>query len=780
MSHAKKQQRIYYGHSIEGDADTSRWELLLDHIRRVSQLCGEFAKPFQAENWGRLAGLWHDLGKYTDAFQDYLLTSNGFEAHIEQVSRVDHATAGAQHAEKRFGRMGRILAYVIAGHHAGLANATGGRSSMAERLDKIVPACLDVPDEILNPDFQIIPPRFLTAESPANGGAREPELHGFQVAFFTRMLFSALVDADFLATEEFYDREKSKRRTSGVHPPFEAMRSTLHDALLQKQATATPGTVSTCRQRILAACLEAAKQPAGMFSLTVPTGGGKTLSSLAFALDHAIQHDKSRIVYAIPFTSIIEQTADVFRQVFEPLSNEIVLEHHSNFDPFKKRESSQSRSEDPDENESPRSRLAAENWDAPLVVTTNVQLFESLFAAKTSRCRKLHNLVNSVIILDEAQTLPVDRLRPCLAVLQELVLSYGCTVVLCTATQPAVNDREGFPIGLPQVREIIPDPVTLAEEMKRVRVEIIKKGTRWTNQDQVTDEELIERMQEHDSFLTIVNTRGHAAKLYRDLLSQGEGEGLYHLSTLMCGQHRSDTIAKIRQRLQAGKRCCVVSTQLIEAGVDVDFPVVFRALSGIDSIAQAAGRCNREGKLPTGTVIVFDPKSVKLQGYLGSTAQSASEIIPKFDDILSPGAVEEYFQLHYWKHRGTNHWDKTPDQGVMKCFPVPLTEFSADFRNAAEVFRLIEEQGQTVFVPYGCNGQRLIERLRKDGPDRGLLRQLQRYSVTLYDALFRVMTPDLEMVHGQYPVLTNQSAYDIKLGIRIDRPGYVEPAALIL
>jgi len=755
MGHSRMQPRIYYGHSVEGDTDTSRWELLFDHILRVSDFCKGFAKGFRAENWGRLAGLWHDLGKYSAPFQDYLLTANGFEAHLEQISRVDHATAGAQLAVRRYAELGTLLAYVIAGHHAGLADANGNRSSLAERLRKDIHPVTDVPDEISNASVELGIPLIQMNPAARKAG-------GFQLAFFTRMLFSCLVDADFLATEEFCDPEKSKVRVSGLRAVLPEMHRALHSVLESKQATAKPGNVTIRRQQVLDSCRLAASQPPGIFSLTVPTGGGKTLSSLAFALDHAIKHNKDRIIYSIPFTSIIEQTADVFRDVFQSLGNEVVLEHHSNLDP----------NLDPEnKRESRRSRLSTENWDAPLVVTTNVQLFESLFAAKTSRCRKLHNIVNSVIILDEAQTLPVDRLQPCLAVLEELVRNYGCTVVLCTATQPAIVQRDQFTIGLSNVTEIIPNPADLAVSMKRVEIEMI--GT-------VTDEELVERMLEQDSFLAIVNTRGHAAKLYREISAKRKRDGTYHLSTLMCGQHRSDTIAEIRRRLENKQRCCVISTQLIEAGVDVDFPVVFRAMAGIDSIAQAAGRCNREGRMKTGKVFVFDPKEVKLQGYLNSVAQSAKEIVPDFEDLLSPAAVQKYFELHYWKHRGENNWDKTNDQGVMRCFPLPVRGFEFDFRTASERFRFIEEQGETVFVPYGIQGQKLIERLRTEGPDRHLLRRLQRYSVTLYDQIFRAMSPDIELIHGQYAALGNLSAYDEHLGVRIDRPGYFEPSALIL
>ncbi len=569
MRGASDQGRRFFAHSVAGAPDTGAWELLCIHLAEVSRLAASFAATFAAENWGLLAGLWHDIGKYAERFQDYLLTANGLEAHIEQKSRVDHSTAGAQHAAKSIPVWGRLLAYVIAGHHAGLADATGSAASLADRLVKPIDDYSAAPREKLETDLQLGRPR-LNFES-------DRDVAGFQLAFFTRMLFSCLVDADFLATEQFMSPQRAAARPTDAHS-FAAMQSALNQELrrLSDQPTdPSRDVVARCRQQVLAACREAAAAAPGLFSLTVPTGGGKTLSSLAFAIDHALQHGKRRLVYAIPFTSIIEQTARDFRGVFEALGDDIVIEHHSNLDP-----------EDP-ERQSFHSRLAAENWDAPLVVTTNVQLFESLFAANTSRCRKLHNLVNSVIILDEAQTLPVDRLRPCLAVLEELVRNYGCTVVLCTATQPAVG-REDLAIGLANVREIIPNREQLYVDMKRVTVRQL---------GQLADDELIARLAEHDQFLTIVNTRGHAAKLYQGFAErEGDHDGTYHLSTLMCGEHRADVIKAIRQRLEHQQPCRVISTQLIEAGVDLDFPVVYRAMTGIDSIAQAAGRCNREGR----------------------------------------------------------------------------------------------------------------------------------------------------------------------------------------
>ncbi|TWT47063.1 helicase Cas3 [Thalassoglobus neptunius] len=748
MARAYKDRPLYFAHSIEGSADTFQWERLEVHLREVAELASVYASSFNAAEWGEMAGLLHDVGKYSLKFQDYLLTANGIEAHIEQRSKVDHATAGAQLACQTIPNLGRLLAYVIAGHHAGLADASGESSSLDERLKKDVEPYQHAPSEFLQPDISLSNPELEFDQS-------DREMVGFQLAFFTRMIFSCLVDADFLCTERFMSPERAEQRPQ-PRLTFEEMSCTLRTFLENKSATSTEGTVMQCRQGVLAACREAALLPPGLFSLTVPTGGGKTLSSLSFAIEHLLKHGKTRVIYAIPFTSIIEQTATVFREVFDALGDDIVLEHHSNLD--------QQREEDH------RSRLAAENWDAPLVVTTNVQFFESLFANRTSRCRKLHNIVNSVIILDEAQTLPVDRLRPCLQVLNELTRNYGCTIVLCTATQPAIEKGDDFTIGLESVTEIIPDRRSLYRQMKRVDVK---------NLGNLTDAELIEHLSEHESFLTIVNTRGHAAKLYRELVEQrGQHEGLYHLSTLMCGEHRADVITDIRQRLKDRRPCRVISTQLIEAGVDVDFPVVYRAMTGIDSIAQAAGRCNREGRLDSANVYVFEPTDVRLIGYLGAVAQTAQEVIPDFPDLLAPEAIEKYFDLHYYKQSGENDWDKTKDQGVMNCFPFAEGKMLFNFRSAAERFQLIDDNGVSLFVPYESKGQKLIEALRENGPNRFLLRRLQRYSVNLFENLFQSMKSDIELFHD-FPVLTNPSAYDKQLGVRIDRPGHIEAGDLI-
>ncbi|MEK6677597.1 MAG: CRISPR-associated helicase Cas3', partial [Planctomycetota bacterium] len=558
-------------------------------MRDVGRRAAEFAAAFASPEWGRVVGMWHDLGKYSAEFQAYLRSANGFETQLESLSgRVDHSTAGAQHAATRFpGTIGRLLAYCIAGHHGGLpdnVDEQGGRSGLTDRLKKpIADFCHAAPAILLN---QPRPPVPALRWSLTDGEK------AFQAAIYCRMLFSCLVDADYLATEAFMRPDRGDERNRLMPTPVELLSHL--DVYLERFAANTP--VNRARANVLAQCRAKAELPPGFFSLTVPTGGGKTLSSLAFALTHAVEHGLRRVIYAIPFTSIIEQNASVFAEAFIDAGPHIVLEHHSNFDP------QDIRGEDPGfESQTPWYRLAAENWDAPIVVTTNVQLFESLYASKPSRCRKLHRIARSVIILDECQTLPVTLLAPTLRMLEELVRNYGCTVVLCSATQPAITERPDFRIGIKGVREIVDDPPRLFESLKRVEVERLGK---------LDDNAVVERLRLHEQALCVVNTRAHAAKLFTALRDvQKISDCVFHLSASMCAAHRTDVLDEIRGRLNPHdpKPCIVISTQLIEAGVDIDFPIVYRAMTGLDSIAQAAGRCNREGRLDSGVCIVFRP-----------------------------------------------------------------------------------------------------------------------------------------------------------------------------
>ncbi|OGT01688.1 MAG: CRISPR-associated helicase/endonuclease Cas3, partial [Gallionellales bacterium RBG_16_57_15] len=592
--------------------------LLEKHLRDVAVMAANFAAVFESADWAGLAGLWHDLGKYSTEFQQYIRSVSGYDAHIEAPGRVDHSTAGAIHAMRQFGAHGRILAYLIAGHHAGLPDwsmAGTGAKALSNRLDAAQDYLLDrIP-------AQAIPQEILTQAKPTNkprGGAEGLHL-------WLRMLFSCLIDADRLDTETFMD---------GARSAYGDLADLIADfdkymAALAASSGNTP--VNVIRADILHQCRDKAALAPGLFSLTVPTGGGKTLSGMAFALRHSVQHKKQRIIYVIPYTSIIEQTAGIFRDIF----GNNVIEHHANLDPDK---------------EDARSHLATENWDAPIIVTTNVQFFESLFAARTSRCRKLHNIVNSVVVLDEAQLLPPEFLQPIADVMNQLATHYGVTFVLSTATQPALGSFQPFGgkpfCGLDNVREIMDEPDALYQKLERVEVSIPKDLQTPRDWESVAAELI-----QHPSVLCIVSRRDDARELHRLMTTEEEGKDTLHLSALMCGEHRSKVIADIKARLQRNEPVRVISTQLVEAGVDVDFPVVYRALAGLDSIAQAAGRCNREGKLKDaegipikGQVVVFVPPKLPPSGLLRITYQIAVGLLSGYKgDLLSRELARKYF-----------------------------------------------------------------------------------------------------------------------------------------
>ena len=695
--------------------------LLADHLQAVAVLAADFSGAFESvdvtKRWAYLAGLWHDLGKYRSGFQRYLLQSDSQDAHIEGKvggREKTHSAAGALWAVEQLGNShGRVLAYLIAGHHAGLDDWDGGldaRLSSADSKTEFDEAyAANPPASILShgdfaPNLKQIP-----------GGSA-----GF--ALWIRMLFSCLVDADFLDTEAHFDVGKPARREG--FPTLNQMQLAFDEHMAAKASAvrATATTVNTLRADILRQCRDKAALPPGFFSLTVPTGGGKTLSSLAFGLQHAQAHGKRRVIYAIPYTSIIEQTADVFREVFKSLGDEVLIEHHSQADAAEK-------------DETARSRLACENWDGPLVVTTNVQLFESLFAAKTSRCRKLHNLVGSVIVLDEAQQLPPAFLQPILDVLNSLVKYYGVTVVLCTATQPALNTTNYFDAnqnlrGLENVQEIIDDPDALFQALERVKVELPPD---W---DTVTPwADVAAQLAAEDCVLAIVNTR----KAARELQGLMPSDTL-HLSALMCGAHRKAVITHIKARLKAKRDgqdhqpLRVVSTQLVEAGVDIDFPVVYRALAGLDSIAQAAGRCNREGRMAgKGRVVVFVPPELPPLGHLRKGAQACiSTLHGQQADPLAPALFATYFQQFY----STVDLDSKRIVSMLKVEPKTL---GVQFRTAADAFRLIDDQDSAMvvvrFAAQHVEIEKLLGMLAAEGPARWLMRKLQRYTVSIHKRL---------------------------------------------
>jgi CRISPR-associated endonuclease/helicase Cas3 len=716
---------------------------LEQHLREVAERAVSFADGFGAGDWARLAGIWHDLGKYQPAFQRYIRAAGRLDAHIEGApGRVDHSTVGALHAVELLGKVqGILLAYLIAGHHAGLPDHDAdetGNSALVSRLTRARE------NGLLTATLQASPPQDLPGFPEPLGGlpgdSRSEKLEGLHL--WLRMLFSCLVDADFLDTEAFMQPGMAALRSP--YPPVGELLT--HFSLFMETmiSGAAPTPVNRLRKEVYERCCERAQEPAGRFSLTVPTGGGKTLASLGFALNHAKAHGKRRVVYVIPYTSIIEQTADVFRKVFAALGRDVVIEHHSN-------------AETAPENESQRTRLACENWDAPLLVTTSVQFFESLYAARTSRVRKLHNLVDSIVILDEAQLLPPEFRKSILSTLRQLTEHYGVTLVLCTATQPAlgtVDDFEGGYRGLDGMREIMADPADLHRRLRRVRVELpesLDSPLAW--------EDLAEKLQSHPSALCIVNRRDDCRTLHALM-----PEGTVHLSALMCGQHRADVIEHVKDRLKDGSTVRVISTQLVEAGVDLDFPVVYRALAGLDSLAQAAGRCNREGRLDgLGEVRLFVPPGRNM-GLIYKAEQAARELLHGFEgDLLEPALFAKFFRLFYGRI--------DPDKGGIEKLLVPDGGLSIAFRTAAERFRLIDDGYHLpVFVAYGRRGWERIDELRRLGPDRRLMRSLQRYSVNVTKQDHQHLLADgfIEEVFPGIFVQARPELYDDTLGVLTD------------
>jgi len=731
----------FYAHSKEGKPP-EQWHRLEDHLKGVAELASKFASQFNAGDWGYLAGLWHDLGKYSKEFQEMLGNSDGCDAHIEtKPGRIDHSTAGAIHAIEKFNKAGRILGYPIAGHHAGLADwqtADAGNKSLIHRLQN---------DELLKKVLASNIPAEIIEQSLPKQKFKTKEGH----ALWIRMLYSCLVDADFLDTEAFLEPEKSEARKG--YPSINELLPTYEKFMIKKQTEADITFINKQRAEILEQCVAKSEHDTAIFTLTVPTGGGKTLSSMAFALHHAVKRNKWRIIYVIPYTSIIEQTADQFRQIF----TDSVIEHHSNVDVSDEK------------SETPRSRLACENWDAPIIVTTSVQFFESLFANRSSRCRKLHNIVNSVVVLDEVQLLPPEYLNPIFHAVKELNQNYGVTFVLSTATQPAFTPHKSVDYsfeGLANTVEIMENPVLLYQAFKRVEV--------FTPDDLMTPctwEDLASELSQYPSVLCIVNRRDDCRMLY-ELMP----EGAFHLSALMCGAHRSEVIEKIRKRLKDKIPTRVISTQLVEAGVDLDFPVVYRALAGLDSIAQAAGRCNREGLLEKGRIAVFVPPSKFPFGYLKQAGEIGRQLLAeKKEGHLAPERFEQFFKQLYWLQG--NNLDK---HGILKNL-APDSELRFSFLSAAQKFKLIDDKQYAPVIVRYEEGEELIGLLKKKEPERWLMRKLQRYVVNLPRYVHTKLFSEgaIAEVHPGIFVQEGGAMYHTELGFCPDKSMIYEPDELM-
>ncbi len=727
----------YYAHTAEtgtGETDPNklRWHPLAEHLRKVGNKAREFAEPPLADS-AEQAGLLHDLGKYRVSFQEYLT------GELPGSVETHHAMYGAALA---FKREWLGPAFAIAGHHAGLhdlndlqALVCGEKYDAMNRLsslEELFEAELEkIPDELNEPEF-------------AN-----PKKDKAITEFYVRMLFSCLVDADFLDTERF--KTGRERHAVKIESALLLKRLQTHQRMFDSSSE-----LNKWRNGVFQDCLAKAAQPRGFFSLTVPTGGGKTLSGMAFALEHARRHEMQRIIVVIPYLSIIEQNAAEYRKVLDPEDEGIVVEHHSAVD---SKDDAEERGRAPEE-------LAAENWDAPIVVTTSVQFIESLFSNRTSKCRKLHNVANSVILLDEVQTLPSHLLNPLLHVLRDLKEHYRTSTVFSTATQPAFSHSMSLPNGFAtnEIREIVSQPGELFQKLGRVVYELRSTPNDWI--------ELVEEWGNEPQALGVVNTRKQAA-IWWELLRQHRLEGVLHLSSAMCADHRTEVLKKAKRCLENDEPCRLVATQVVEAGVDIDFPVVYRALGPLDSIVQAAGRCNREGRLDKGRVVVFRPTDAKLPS---GVYRAATDISTRLLDQLSvddlsedPALFSRYFD-ELFQYVPTDH------QRRREC-SIQEDREALRFREVARKARVIVDDTQTIIAPR-ANALEKVMTLRERAQTRGSrltredLRDLQRFMVNLHrrdfqklDAmgLLRPLLPGVELR------MLDAAAYHEHLGVVVDQ-----------
>ena len=704
-------------------SDDSREQLLLDHLLGTAKLSSKFASGFGLENLGYYIGLYHDIGKYSSGFQNRILNDG---------AKVDHSTAGAKELLNKL----PLGSFCIAGHHGGLMNK-GSRLSLENgtlfsRLGKELTGKLDYSV------FQKEPELVINGSDMREQAQRFCGNDAFSTMFLTRMLFSCLVDADFLDTEKFMSNESVSRGA------FDSL-DVLYQRYLDYVSEFKPpkNELNTKRCEILDECLEAADGREGLYTLTVPTGGGKTIASLGFALKHAVVHKKARLIYVIPYTSIIEQTADVFKSI---VGTENVLEHHMNVDYDKNEELTEPQIE--------RYKLATENWEAPIIVTTNVQFFESLFTNKVSRSRKLHNIVNSVLILDEVQTLPMGFLQPIVDTLDTLKRVFNVSILFTTASQPVLSGRiEGTnPLvsfdALPQINEIIPKVANLHDRLRRVKLEIDDTPQSY--------DDIAEKIAQHSRVLCIVNTRKDAKEIYSRLPKEGM---CFHLSRMMCPAHVRETIEMIKEALRSdsNKAIRVVATQLIEAGVDIDFPVVYRQEAGLDSILQAAGRCNREGRLELCTTHVFTLQNGLPRGFIMQTNNARKNMVGDYDWFSSKAMTEYFRQLH----ARIGSFDKAQIRSL-------LYTQELQFEEAANNFQLIDDSTTSIVVNWERkNVHSLIEHLQSEGFSYTLMKEMAQYSVNVRNNDLKILLEAgvIEEIKEGVLFIRDTDFYDEKIGL---------------
>ena len=701
-------------------------QTLQDHLKNVSKYMEQFSSDFDAGEIGALLGLVHDLGKYQQKFQDRI------RGHSV---RVDHATAGAIVLHEKWDKLGWLHGMVVSGHHTGLKDSGSGSNksdgTYSSRFNNYQGEKVDFDQEIKLPQF--VPKKINCTK----------ETMSFAFATYFKMLFSCLVDADWTDTEEYV---KDIKR-AGI--PYDI------DQLAAKLTAGIPknngSIINNIRAEILTDCINAAKEEQGIFTLTVPTGGGKTLSSLAFALEHARQHGLKRVIYVIPYTSIIEQNADVISGI---LGSEYVLEHHSQVDESYDAVNGE---DDLDNNLGKHMKWASENWDIPVVLTTNVQFFESFFSNKPSKTRKIHNISKSVVIFDEAQMLPRELLSPSMYTISELVMNYKVTAVLCSATQPAISQYKYQKLPL---KEMMRDPQDLSNKLKRVNYEVIGKKS---------DEEILQILADNPRAMCIVNSRKHAYALFQLAKEDKNLESVYHLSTLMHSKHRRKVLSEVKEKLKSAENVILIATSLVEAGVDIDFPMVMRSIAGIDSIIQAGGRANREGKIDKGRVLIFEPTSEmgKIPKSILSMVSITQEVVRVLaDEAFENTGVHMYFENLYHASSSSNVLDT---KNILSEFEVRVNQYKFNFETVAKKYKIIEDNTKSVIVNSSEDTNQLVQELRKNIFKRETIRKLQQYSVSVYKHEYEKLKAEnaLEILESGYSILNNGQYYDGETGLDI-------------
>lgn len=719
--------------STDGDVwDDWKVQTNEEHAEGVARLAERFAAEVGLKGWGSFVGLLHDKGKERRAFQEYIRQVNGLPANYHGEDK-SHAFVGAVLSRQCAPRTYPVAAYVIAGHHAGLCDYTKLRDYLAKT----------VPDEITPLPAINLPAKPSTPWTAAD------------FDHLIRMLYSCLVDADYLDTEAFMNRQQAEARGRAETLPMLLPKLEARLSAIVKNAPDTP--VNRIRKQVQDVCRKMATEAPGVYSLTVPTGGGKTLSSLLWAMLHAVEHGKRRIIISIPYTSIISQTAEVLRGIF---GDENVLEHHSNVIHEARGDEDTAAAK-----VALQKRLSAENWDFPIIVTTNVRLLESMYASHASDCRKLHNVANSVIIFDEAQTLPAEKLQPIVSALKVYQKAFGVSLLFTTASQPTLQGRhEGMGRevleGFDAVREIVPREWKLHERLRRVNLSVLPEALDYDT--------IARRMMTVRRVLCIVNTRKDAAEISQHLSTLEEDEEHFHLSRMMCSEHIDHTIGEIRRALKCEdeRPVRVVATQLIEAGVDIDFPYVMRQEAGLDSVLQAAGRCNREGWMTElGRTEVFCIAGRNLPKGTLTYANQARKNMRYEGDLFAPEAMEEYFEQYYHQIKGFDTKDGELKMNMKDALGKPQELM---IETADRIFKLINGQGVQIVVNYG-ESAKIVEAFRRQ-PCKALYRRLGRYTVNLneHDAGLLAESGMLEQLAEGYYYLSDPRQYDDRIGLKLD------------